>query len=192
MHPTTPPPVHIELGTAEPIGRPRPERRRRIDARTRAVLTTAIVTAVAVNAGTVWAYLKVAEAAPASARTAVAVALTVRGRSDLHQPLKPGRTGNLTVTLTNDNGFPIRITSVSPGTGHIVADAEHRDLGCLSRTGVSVTRPAFPASWTVPRNTVGAFTVPGGLSMAASAGPACAGATFTVPLQATGISEPAV
>jgi hypothetical protein len=195
MQPIAPPQVHIEPDAdhyAEPIGRPRRERRRHIDARTRAILITAIVTAVAVNAGTVWAYLKVAEAAPATARAGVAVDLTPRGRSDLHQPLKPGRTGDLTVTLTNDNDFPIRITSVSPGAGRIVADAEHRTFECQNRSGVSLTRPAFAVSWSVPRNTVRAFTVPDGLSMAADAGPACAGAAFTVPLHATGVSDPAV
>jgi len=53
--------VHIEHAAdcVEPIGRPGLRWRGRIDVRARAVLTTAIVTAVAVNAGTLWAYLKV-------------------------------------------------------------------------------------------------------------------------------------
>jgi hypothetical protein len=183
-----PPDIHIELNAAD-YAEPVRERRRPIDARTRAILATAIITAVAVNAGTVWAYWKVAETVPPAARSGVAVELTLRGRSDLNQPLQPGGTGNLTVTLTNDNDFPIKITSVSPAAGNVVADAEHRDLGCLSRTGVSVTSPEFPVSWDVARNTVGAFTVPAGLSMAADARKGCAGATFTVPLQATGIKD---
>jgi hypothetical protein len=183
-----PPDIHIELNATD-HAEPARERGRHIDPRTRAILTTAIVTALAVNAGTVWAYWKVGASAPAAARSGVPVELTLRGRSDLNRPLQPGGTGNLTVTLTNDNDFPIRITSVSPAAGNAVADAEHRDLGCLSRTGVSVTRRAFPVSWSVARNTVGAFTVPAGLSMAAKTGKGCAGATFTVPLQATGTGD---
>ena len=192
---THPSDIHIELSAADYAEsirdgrRPHPGGRRHIDTRTRAILTTAIVTAVAVNAGTVWAYCEVGESAPPAAKAGIAVELTLRGRSDLNKPLQPGGTGNLTVTLTNDSDFPIKITSVSPGAGNVVADAEHRDLGCLSRTGVSVTSRAFPVSWNVARNTVGAFTVPAGLSMAADARKGCAGATFTVPLQATGTKD---
>ena len=160
-----------------------------IDARTRTILASAVITALAVNAGTVWAYLKVGETARPAARAGAAVEFTLPGRSDLNQPLQPGGTGNLTVTLTNDNDFPIKITSVSPAAGNVVADAEHRDLGCLSRTGVSVTSRAFPVSWDVARNTIGAFTVPAALSMAPDARKSCAGATFTVPLRATGIKD---
>jgi hypothetical protein len=114
--------------------------------------------------------------------------LALRGRSDLSRPLTSGGTGNLTVTVTNDNDLPIRITSVAPGAGHVVADAEHRDAGCLE-TGVSMTKDRFPASWTVPRNTIGAFTLIGALRMAPNAKEACEGATFTVPLQTSAITE---
>ena len=161
---------------------------RRIDGRTRSILTVAAVAAIVVNAGAAWAYWKVTESETASARAGTSVQLTLRGRSDLGRPLTPGDTGDLTVTVTNDNDFPIRITSVAPGPGHIVADDEHRDAGCLE-TGVSMTKDNFAASWDVPRNTIGAFTLTGALRMAPTAKKACAGATFTVPLQTSGITE---
>jgi len=161
---------------------------RRIDARTRAILTAAAVAAIVVNAGAAWTYWKVTASQTGGARAGIAVKLTLRGRSDLSRPLRPGDTGNLTVTLTNDNDFPIRITSVRRGGGNVVADDEHRDAGCLD-TGVSLTKDAFAVSWDVARNTIGAFTVPGGLRMTRETRAACAGATFTVPLLTSGVSE---
>ena len=116
------------------------------------------------------------------------VELTLPGRSNLNRPLTAGGTGNLTVTLTNDNNFPITITSVSPGQGNVVADEEHRDAGCREDTGVSLTRTAFAVSWDVPRNTIGAFSIPDGLRMAVSSNKACRGATFTIPVQVSGVS----
>jgi hypothetical protein len=160
----------------------------RLDGRTRSILTVAAVAAIVVNAGAAWAYWKVTKSETASARAGTAVQLTLRGRSDLGRPLTPGGTGNLTVTVTNDNDFPIRIMSVAPGRGHIVADDEHRDAGCLE-TGVSMTKDDFAASWNVPRNTIGAFTLIDALRMAPNAKKACEGATFTVPLQTSGITQ---
>ena len=165
----------------------RPGRGRgRLDGRTRSILSAAAVAAVVVNAGAAWAYWKVTASETGSARAGTAVELTLRGRSDLSRPLIAGGTGDLTVTLINDNNFPITITSVSPGPGHAVADNEHRDAGCRGDTGVSLTRTAFAVSWEVPRNTIGAFSIPDGLRMAASSPKACQGATFTIPVQVSG------
>jgi hypothetical protein len=161
---------------------------RRIDRRTRSILTAAAVAAIVVNAGAAWAYWKVTRSETASARAGSTVQLALRGRSDLSRPLTPGGTGNLTVTVINDNDFPIRITSVKPGVGNVVADDEHRDAGCL-QTGVSMTKSGYATSWNVPRNSVGAFTLTGGLRMAPNVRKACEGATFTVPLRTSGITE---
>ena len=90
------------------------------------------------------------------------------------------------MTVTNDYDFPIRITTVTPGVGTIVADTEHREAGCRD-TRVQVTRDRFPVSWEVPRNTIGAFTIPRALLMPGDADQACEGATFTVPVQASGV-----
>jgi hypothetical protein len=160
----------------------------RLDARTRSILSAAAVAAVVVNAGAAWAYWKVTAAETASAQAGMAVELTLRGRSDMNRPLLPGRTGNLTVTLTNDHDFPIIITSVSPGPGNVVADDEHREAGCRENTGVSLTRAAFDVKWEVAKNTIGAFSIPDGLRMDSTANQACRGAIFTVPVRVSGIS----
>jgi hypothetical protein len=159
----------------------------RLDGRTRSILSAAAVAAIVVNAGAAWAYWKVTASETGSARAGTVVELALRGRSDLNRPLSPGGTGNLTVTLTNDNDFPITITSVSPGPGNVVADDEHRDAGCRDNTGVSLTKAAFAVSWDVPKNTIGAFSIPDGLRMDVSSNKACLGATFTVPVQVSGV-----
>jgi len=164
-----------------------PDARRRFRGRTRSILLIAVVATIVVNAGAAWAYWTVSRSQTASAWAGRVVELPLHGRSDLSRPLAPGSTGDLSVTLVNDHDFPIRITSVTPGLGTIVADDEHRHAGCLE-SGVSMTKGQFAVSWNVARNTIGAFTLPGGLRMSAHSRQACAGATFTVPVQTTGVS----
>ena len=185
--------VHIELAPAEheeptwEVRHPREPRRRRLDRRTRTILTLAAVTAVMVNAGAAWTYWRITESGTGRATADTAVQFALRARSDLNKPLRPGATGNLTVTVINEYDFPIRVRTVSPGTGNVVADDEHRDAGCLE-TGVAMTRHGFNVSWDIPRNTIGAFTVPAALTMSNDANPRCTGAVFTVPVQVVGHS----
>jgi hypothetical protein len=159
----------------------------RLDPRSRSILIAAAIAAMTVNAGAVWAYWRIS--GPEAGRTPAGtdLELNLRGRSDLNKPLVPGGTGNLTVTVTNDHNFAIRIVSVSPGVGNIIANDEHREAGCLN-TGVIVAHSSVKVRWYVPRNTVGAFTVPDGLAMTAGSDKACAGATFTVPVLVRGIA----
>jgi hypothetical protein len=53
---------------------------------------------------------------------------------------------------------------------------------------VTLAHPRFAVSWSVPRNTVGAFTIPDALYMSSGPQRGCAGATYTVPVQVTGYS----
>ena len=168
-------------------GGPRRGFRSRLDGRTRSVLIGAVVAALTVNAGAAWAYWHITRAEGGRAKSGTAVELNLSGRSDVNVPLRPGGTGDLTVMVTNGNGFPIRITSVSPGTAKVVADVEHRENGCVD-PGVVVRDKAVKVRWHVERNSVAAYTVPHGLAMAASADPACAGATFTVPVLVSGVA----
>ena len=183
------PDMHIELETAdheEPTWEVRTGdgKRRRLDRRTRAILICAGVAAIVVNAGAAWAYWRVTGSETAQAG-AGSVSMALRARSDLDQPLRPGDTSDLIVTVTNDYEFPVRIHSLAPGNGNIVADDEHRDAGCTD-TVVAITQPRFEVSWEVRRNTIGAFTVRDGLVMSPNANPACIGAVFTVPVQVFG------
>jgi hypothetical protein len=182
----------IELSAAdheEPtweVRHPGDLRRPRLDGRTRAILSVAAAAAVVVNAGAAWVYWQITGSHTGQANAGTVVELALRARSDLNHPLLPGQTGNLTVTVTNDYDFPIRITAVSPGAGNIVADDEHRDAGC-KEPGVAVSQPRFAVSWDVQRNTIGAFTIPDGLLMRPATPKACSGAVFTVPVQVSGV-----
>jgi hypothetical protein len=171
-------------------GQVRTPRWRRLDARGRAILSVAAIAVVMVNAGVVWAYWKITASEAASPTAGAEVEMTLHGRSDLNQPLTQGSTGDLTVTLTNDNDFPIRVTSIMPAPGDVVADDEHRDAGCM-HADVSLARASFPVSWDVMRNNIAAFTVPNALRMANDpANKVCDGATFIVPIQVSGVAEP--
>ncbi|BCJ54181.1 hypothetical protein Asp14428_56560 [Actinoplanes sp. NBRC 14428] len=160
-----------------------PPHRPRFGRRARGILAVAAVTAVVVNAGAMWAYWKIS----APAEGGGYVEMNLRGRSSYDLPLRPGATGDLTVTVTNTNDFPIRITSLLPSPGRVMADDEHRENGCRV-TGVTLTRPSVEVRWLVARNNVAAFTVRDGLSMAPGADPACGGGVFTVPVRITGVT----
>jgi hypothetical protein len=188
--------MHIELDPndhEEPtweVRHPGDTRRPRLTGRTRSILIVAGVAAVVVNAGAAWAYWRITGASTGTILASTAVELTVRARSDLNRPLEPGSAGGMTVTVTNDYEFPIRITTVARGPGNIVADDEHRAAGCTF-PGVDFTQRQFAVRWEVPRNTIGAFAVPKGLTMRVNADPACAGAMFTVPIRVSGVRRDA-
>lgn len=185
---------HIELHPSdyeEPtweVRGPGDKRRRRMDGRTRTILSAAAVAAVVVNAGAAWMYWRITGSETGHWAGATTVELALRARSDLNHPLIAGQRGNLSVTVTNNFDVPIRITSVTPGAGNAVADAEHRDAGC-KQTRVGLSRDRFAVSWEVPRNTIGAFTIADGLSMRPDAPAVCNGAVFTVPIQVSGTTR---
>ena len=163
-------------------------RRGRLDRRGKVILSIAAAAAVIVNAGVAWAYWKLDGAGTAAAVAGSAVGLQLHGRSDGSKPLYPGGTTDLTVTVINNNDFPVKITSVAAGAGDVTADAAHRDGGCRT-TGVVVSSDVLDVAWEVPENTTDVFTVPGGLMMTNSSDSACQGATFTIPVRATGVSN---
>ncbi|GAA1588797.1 hypothetical protein [Actinoplanes couchii] len=165
-----------------------PGPRRRFDRRARMILTIAAVAALLANAGAAWAYWHFNGSARTHAAAAASVEITLTATSDPSRALTPGDVGNLTVTVTNQYSNPVRITSILPATGRIVADQVRRDAGCTNPR-VELTRKEFPVSWEVPRNTIGAFILPKALTMRATGPASCKGATFTVPVQAKAVSS---
>lgn len=160
----------------------------RLDRRGKVILSVAAAAAVLVNAGAAWAYWMLDGEGTGVAVAGSVVELTLTGRSDDSRPLYPGGTTNLTVTVTNQNDFPVKITSVAPGDKAVTADSAHREAGCRT-TGVVVAQKVIPVSWEVPKNTIGVFTVPDGVRMTNSSDSACQGATFTIPVTANGVSN---
>ncbi|MEU4559756.1 hypothetical protein AB0F72_15340 [Actinoplanes sp. NPDC023936] len=166
--------------------------RRRFDRRARVILTAAAVAALLANAGAAWAYWRftgpggepAADVGTVAAGTPFELALSAT--SDPEQTLAADGSGNLTVTVTNQHPVPIRITAIRPGAGRATVDDAHRDAGCPAPR-VRVSREVFPVSWDVPKNTVGAFVLPGALSMRAGGPAACRGATIIVPMRAQAV-----
>lgn len=155
------------------------------------ILTVAAVAALLANAGAAWAYWHFNGPNPEPPAAAVAsaaadVEITVTATSDPSRALTPGDVGNLTVTVTNQYSNPVRITSILPARGRIVADDGRRAAGCTNPK-VELTRDEFPVSWEVPRNTIGAFILPEALTLRANGSAACKGATFTVPVRARAV-----
>lgn len=163
-------------------------RQRRLDRRGRTVLAVAAAAAVLVNTGAAWVYWRLGEGPRATVSMSV-TELRLQARSDGSIPLQPGGAANLTVTVTNQHDFPVRIDAVRRAGGQVTVDTRHRGAGCRA-TGVALVAEPLPVSWEVPRNTIGVFTVPHALRMTGTSGPACHGAVFTVPVKATGTGGP--
>ena len=94
--------------------------------------------------------------------------------------LFPGGTGDVAVTVSNPNPFPVEVASFALD-GTITSDT----LGCdPSNHGVTFTDQA--GIWTVPGSGSLDVNLAGAVAMAADSAAACQGANFTVPLAADG------
>ena len=92
--------------------------------------------------------------------------------------LYPGSSATLTVTVSNPNPRPVTVTSVGL-TGPVAASA-----GCTT-PGVTVTLPAT-VSVTVPAGSNAPVTLANSVAMSTSSSSDCQGATFSIPLSASG------
>ncbi|MEV4277306.1 hypothetical protein [Actinoplanes xinjiangensis] len=152
-------------------------------------LFAAIGAAVVLTAGgAAWAAWHITGSQSLSATATTSLDLRLVGRPSPNQPLFPGAQAGLTVTVHNDNPFPVVVTQIRPGNGSVTADAAHRDDGC-GTTGVALTKSAFPVTWSVPANGKASFGISKAIRMGNNSDSACQGATFTVPLAASGRSD---
>ncbi|MFC7527846.1 hypothetical protein [Actinoplanes sp. GCM10030250] len=92
------------------------------------------------------------------------------------------------MTVRNDNPFPVRIGSVRPGNGTTMVDETHRNAGCIV-TGVSLTATGFSVIWRIPAKASKEFLLVNAIRMTNNSDSACQGATFSVPLIASGRSD---
>lgn len=165
-----------------------------------AALGTAIgITAVG---GVAYAFWTTAGTGAATAQARSFTALTVSAGTAPAGQLYPGLTadgstvgGDLVLSVTNSNPFPVQITGVQAGTGAITVT---NALGganstCAASTGVSIITKSSPTvvyqtGTSVPANQATAFTVTikNVVSMSTASVTECQGATFTFP--STGVS----
>lgn len=146
-----------------------------------AAAATAVIAAVAISAwqtsGTGNLYSK--------ATTASALALGDASAST-NADLYPGATGAAVVKITNPNAFPIKITQVTLHTGGTISS--DKGAACDASTGVSFTNQTG-LSLALAANATQTFTLAGAVSMSNASDNSCQGASFTMPVDVTGVSN---
>ena len=127
----------------------------------------------------------------AKAGTSAALS-TVDASASTTASLYPGTNGNVKITVSNPNPFPVRVTGVSlDGTNaDITADAGHSDctttgVSFTDQSGLTVDVPAKSGD----TNGEAAATLTDAASMSNASLNACQGATFTIPVTLTGASN---
>ena len=95
--------------------------------------------------------------------------------------LLPGGSGDVTLVVTNPNGFAVTLVSVTGTGGAITADSGHP--GCTT-TGVTFTNQTGLGT-VIPANTSTAVDLPGAASMSTASSAGCQGATFSIPVTIT-------
>jgi hypothetical protein len=106
---------------------------------------------------------------------------TVDASGSTTAQLYPGGTGDVVISVSNPNGFPVTITAVS-GNGTITSD---KGSACNASTGVSFTN-ATGLSQVVAASTTTTFTLTAKASMSSASDNTCQGAVFTIPVSLTG------
>ena len=100
--------------------------------------------------------------------------------------LYPGAIGNVRISITNPNPFPVRITSIAR-TGAITSD---KGPACDASTGVTFTDQTNPANMAVAAESTSTFTLANAVRMDNTSANECQGARFTIPVTITGVSAP--
>ncbi len=152
----------------------------------RKLVGIAVVVVALATAGLVSAAWLASGSGSGYAKAGTASALTtVDASASTVASLYPGATGNVRLQVSNPNPYPVRVTSVSNGSGSITADAGH---AACTTTGVTFTDQTgltidVPASGTVTS------TLTGAAAMSNASLDSCQGATFTIPVNLTGASN---
>lgn len=95
--------------------------------------------------------------------------------------LLPGSSADVTLVVTNPNGFAVTLVSVTGTGGAITADSGHP--GCTT-TGVTFTSQTSLGT-VIPANSSTAVDLPGAASMSTASSAGCQGATFSIPVTIT-------
>jgi hypothetical protein len=119
-----------------------------------------------------------AKATTAQALTTVDVSATTPAT------LYPGATGNVKLSISNPNPYPVTVSSVS-GNGAITSD---KGAACNASTGVTYSNQTG-LSLAVPAAGSATFTLTGAVAMSNASDDSCQGAVFTIPVSLSGASS---
>lgn len=161
-----------------------------IDRKRFALAALAVAALVAASGSAAYAYWKAGGSGSGSGLTGTTTALTL-STGTAAPGLYPGTSVTVSITATNPNTAPIRISSLAidttQGTSGFAVDAGHS--GCTLAALSFTTQTNAGAGWTIPAK-VGAtngslaISLPSSLALATGAANACQGATFTAYLKA--------
>jgi hypothetical protein len=98
--------------------------------------------------------------------------------------LYPGGSGDVKLTVSNPNPYPVRVTSVA-GNGAVTASG---GTGSCATTGVSFTGTTLSTNNGVAAGGSATFTLPGAATMSTGSDDGCQGALFTIPVTVTVVS----
>ncbi len=125
---------------------------------------------------------------PGTARAKTAVALTTVAVPASNAALFPGADAKLTVHVTNDNDYPVRITNVDYGTASATTVSGALSA-CVNGTDAALTfSDQAGLALDVVAHSSASFDVDG-VHMGGASLSGCQGATFTIPVTLTGASN---
>ncbi|GAA0416476.1 hypothetical protein Aca07nite_08880 [Actinoplanes capillaceus] len=156
--------------------------------------SVALITAgvVAVSGGAAWAAWTILGDGSATATAGTAAELDITGTSIT--ALVPGGTSDVTLTVSNPNTFPVKVTSLE------FVSITTTKSGCDAAANVEFASEALPTSpataLDVPAKTGTTngskeITVAGALRMVSDADDDCQGASFTIVTEVDGLSNAA-
>ena len=146
------------------------------------LIMSAVGLVVGLGAGTAYAYFTSAGRGTGSASTGTMQTVTVAAATATQSTaLLPGGTGDVSLKVTNPNGYAVTLISVTGTGGAITADGGHP--GCTT-TGVTFTNQTG-LSTAIPAGGPSTIDLPGAAAMSAASSAGCQGATFSIPVTIT-------
>lgn len=131
---------------------------------------------IGLGAGTAYAYFTSNGSGSGSASTGTTQNVTITTNVTPAGLLQPNGTGDLVITVTNPNNYPVQITALTLGTV----------TGCTTPDVSLVTPSTSYLPVTIPKNASSLrLVISGALTMGVGASNDCQNASLTVPLTAT-------
>lgn len=150
-------------------------------------LAAATVVAGVLLSGVSYAWWTATGAGTATVASVTAQGLTIAPTTPAVVDLYPGKIDPLTFTVSNNNTYPVTITSVS-----VVSLASSDETACpssMAAGNISLANGPYTVSIIVPGKSSATGSIPNFITMNGSAGNGCQTKTFTVTLSATGTSS---
>ena len=150
--------------------------------RTFLLIMSAVGLVVGLGAGAAYAYFTSTGQGTGSASTGSMQPVTVAATTATPSTaLLPGGTGDVTLQVTNHNGYDVTLVSVTSTGAAITPDLSH---STCTTTGVTFTNQTG-LSTAIPANSTATVHLPGAAAMSAASSAGCQGATFLIPVTIT-------